>query len=47
MRHSTPSMTLGIYVYFDSARLREAVAALPQIGASEKPAVVVSEAVAP
>ena len=45
MRHSTPSMTLGIYVHYDRARLREAVEALPKIGAS-KPVAVPNGAVA-
>ncbi len=46
MRHSTPSMTLGIYVHYDSAKLREAVAALPRVGEPAEPAAVASEAVA-
>ena len=81
MRHSTPSMTLGIYVpacaalleprrcgaclpsrpngsvlvgrdrqaagrHYDSAKLREAVAALPRIGDPEPAAVAAPEAVA-
>ena len=46
MRHSTPSMTLGIYVHYDSAKLREAVAALPRIGEPEPAAVAAPEAVA-
>lgn len=29
MRHSTPSLTLGIYVHHDRGRMREAVAKLP------------------
>lgn len=31
MRHATPSMTLGIYVHHDKKRMRDAVAALPEI----------------
>ena len=46
MRHSTPSMTLGIYVHYDSAKLREAVAALPRIGEPEPVAIAAPEAVA-
>lgn len=45
MRHSTPVLTLGTYVHYDRAKLREAVAALPAIGAP-KPAAIPTEAVA-
>ena len=31
MRHSTPSLTLGIYVHHDRGRMREAVASLPAL----------------
>jgi site-specific recombinase XerD len=42
MRHSTPVLTLGIYVHSDRARLRQAVEQLPAIevgsSAQEEPA---------
>ena len=36
MRHSTPSLTLGIYVHKDTDRLAAAVAALPEIAAVQQ-----------
>jgi integrase len=35
MRHSTPTLTLGIYVHSDKKRMRDAVASLPRVTPSK------------
>jgi integrase len=35
MRHSSPELTLGIYVHADKGRMKDAVAALPDLGATK------------
>jgi site-specific recombinase XerD len=42
MRHSSPVLTLGIYLHSDKGRLRNAVAALP----TPTPAKIVEQAIA-